>query len=69
MSESLSEGRFQTHELFKPSDFTHQEYARGNKLAVAVIDGGLATCKRCGRSESELFDNYCNQKRKGKENE
>jgi hypothetical protein len=42
------------HELYTSRDFTNEEYGRGNALAIAVIDGGLGVCKRCGASEAEL---------------
>lgn len=42
------------HELYEPKDFTSDEYARRNVLAVMVIDGGLGVCKKCGAAEIEL---------------
>lgn len=42
------------HVLYKPADFTEEEYKRRNQLAVMVIDGGLGICKRCGAGEIEL---------------
>ena len=42
------------HELFIASDFTKEEIDRENKLAIAVIDGGLAVCKKCREYESGL---------------
>ena len=52
------------HELFKPEDFTHHEYVRGNKLAVAVIDGGLCICKKvwCCGNRIELNQQYCGRR-------
>ena len=44
------------HELYQPKDFTAEEYARGNRLAKMVIDGGLGICKKCGAAEAQLDD-------------
>lgn len=43
-----------THELYKPSDFTSEEYQRGNILAVAVIKGKARLCKKCHREGAQL---------------
>lgn len=42
------------HVLYTPADFTAEEYDRRNALAVAVIDGDLSICWRCGASGIEL---------------
>ena len=42
------------HQLYKPEDFTEEDYQNGNQIACLVIDGGLAICKVCGRGEAEL---------------
>lgn len=56
------------HTLYESSDFTDEEYARRNQLAVMVIDGGLGVCKNCGACEREL-DESCKvrQQRKARE--
>ncbi len=43
-----------SHTLYKSKDFTNEEYERRNRLAVAVIDGGLSVCKYCGAAEMEI---------------
>jgi hypothetical protein len=48
--------RVEDHELYKPSDFTHDEIARRNQLAILVCEGGLGICKRCGAGEVQLDD-------------
>ena len=60
------------HILYRADDFTHEEIERKNKLAVAVIEGGLSVCKRCGAVESDVFDfgtckEYTDHKRKENE--
>jgi hypothetical protein len=42
------------HVLFVPGDFTPEEISRNNKLAEAVIEGGLSVCKKCGEYEAGL---------------
>jgi hypothetical protein len=42
------------HVLYTPGDFTPEEISRGNKLAEAVIEGGLSVCKKCGEYEAGL---------------
>ena len=46
------------HELYKDSDFTDKELARGNKLGEMVVEGGLNVCRKCGEYESGL-DEWC----------
>lgn len=46
------------HTLYVPGDFTVEEIARENKIAVLVIDGGLSICKMCGDGEIGL-DTFC----------
>lgn len=43
-----------THTLYTAADFTRDEIARANVLAVAVIDEGRQICKQCGSDEEEL---------------
>lgn len=43
-----------THVLYQESDFTEEEYYHENRLALAVIDGGLSVCKKCGEYEAVL---------------
>jgi hypothetical protein len=62
MSESLLETRYLTHELFQKADFTEEEIARGNLLAVAVLKQNHEVCKRCGRADAELTMHYCNER-------
>lgn len=57
MSDDYEVVLFPKHALYKPSDFTDQEYYEGNGLAKMVIDGGLGICKNCGACEIEL-DQY-----------
>ena len=45
-----------SHELYKDSDFTSEEYDRRNTLAIMVIDGGLSICKKCGEAEAGLVN-------------
>lgn len=45
---------YQSHDFYEAKDFTSEEYDRRNQLAVMVIDGGLAVCKRCGELEGGL---------------
>ena len=59
MSESLMTNRFDSHILYTLEDFTPEETARGNKLAVAVIQEGSYICKCCGRQDEELYEKYC----------
>lgn len=59
MSESLQTNRYETHTIYTKADFTAEEYDRGNRIALAVIDGGLNICKVCGEYDQGLFDNYC----------
>lgn len=40
------------HELYKPSDFKGS--AKYSELGIAVIDGGLSVCKKCGEYEAGL---------------
>jgi len=47
-----------SHVVYKPSDFTEEEVARGNVLAVAVINDGHLICKKCGRQDEQL-ETYC----------
>lgn len=42
------------HELYAPADFNSDERQRRNALYVAVVEGGLGVCKRCGAAEVEL---------------
>lgn len=42
------------HDLYTPADFTTEELDRLNSLAIAVVEGGLGVCKRCGKAEAEL---------------
>ena len=59
MSESLTTNRFDSHILYTLEDFTPDETARGNKLAVAVIQEGSYICKRCGSQDEDLYEEYC----------
>lgn len=47
-----------SHELYTEADFTEEEAERGGMLYVAVVEGGLSVCKRCGEYEAGL-DNKC----------
>ena len=44
----------ESHVLYIASDFTKEEIARHNPLAVAVLDQELRICKYCGRQENIL---------------
>ena len=48
----------ESHQVFTEHDFTPEEIARRNELAVAVIEGGLITCMVCGRS-GDALTNSC----------
>lgn len=60
---SLKTERFESHILYVPDDFTDEEIERGNILAVHVLDRGMNICKRCGRAEVELFEEWCQSRR------
>ena len=47
-----------THVLFAASDFTAEERARRNVLAVAVIEKRERVCKACGDS-GHLLESLC----------
>ena len=47
-----------SHTLYNDADFTDEELERRNKLAIAVVEGGLSVCKVCGEYEAGL-DNPC----------
>ena len=51
-----------THTLFTPEDFTAEEIARGNVLAVAVVDEGASVCKDCGDAH-HLLEAMCRASR------
>ena len=40
------------HTFYQLSDFTAEEIARQNVLAVAVLDEGRSICKYCGEEET-----------------
>lgn len=42
------------HVFYTPSNFTTEEIDRRNLLAIAVVEGGLKICKKCGAAEAEL---------------
>jgi hypothetical protein len=42
------------HLLYNSADFNSEERQRRNALYVAVVEGGLGVCKRCGAGENEL---------------
>lgn len=44
-----------THELYTSEDFTADEIAKGNVLAVKVIEGSVSVCKKCGDYKSALY--------------
>lgn len=41
------------HEFYTKKDFTKEEYARHNKLAIAVLDNKRRICKRCSYEETK----------------
>lgn len=43
-----------THYLYTKDDFTEDEINNDGALVRAVLDGGLAVCKKCGDYESGL---------------
>lgn len=48
-----------THELFKPEDFTPEDFGVDevscrSELAILVVEQGLSICKMCGVAESQL---------------
>jgi hypothetical protein len=45
-----------THQLYKSSDFTNEQYYNNLGFARMVIDGGLCICSICSAAESELDD-------------
>lgn len=62
MTESLRTNRLESHELYTSKDFTQAETEARNSLYVNVVEGGLGVCKKCGRAEVELEENYCDSK-------
>jgi hypothetical protein len=42
--------KYRDHVLYKDRDFTREEIARENPLAMAVIRDQLRICKYCGRT-------------------
>jgi hypothetical protein len=62
VSGSLKEERRSTRTLFTPSDFTDEEIARKNDLAMAVIKDKLSICKYCGRMNDQLYHDSCGRK-------
>lgn len=45
-----------SHDLYRPGDFTNEEWDTPCSVARMVIDGGIGICKVCGAAESELQD-------------
>ena len=52
------------HILYTKDDFTEEEIARENRLAVVVIKEGRRICKICGRTDEELLER-CGARRYG----
>lgn len=51
-----------THVLYTDEDFTTEELARYNHLALAVVQDGRRICKKCGAGD-EMLVNLCGAKR------
>jgi hypothetical protein len=47
---------YDNHTLYTSKDFTSEEVAVENVLAMAVIRDGISICKQCGKTEDELTE-------------
>ena len=47
------------HEVYAAKDFTQEEIARRNSIAVLVVGHGLQICKHCGHSAAVELTGLC----------